>query len=90
MKNTMLTDNALLHKPGLEQNDESIDNANKVVNEQEQQQATNDDQQEDKDKQYDEINKDRSWKGGKEDEEEIDPDRSHEQTDDSDATEKKI
>lgn len=70
MKNTTSTDNALLHKPGLEQNDKNINSDSKVVNKQEQQLA-NDHEQEDKDKQYDEINKDRSWKGGKEDEEEI-------------------
>ncbi|CAN5785949.1 hypothetical protein BH10BAC2_BH10BAC2_35980 [soil metagenome] len=79
MKNTTSTDNALLHKPGLEQNDENINSDNKVVNEQEQQQVTNDDPKEDKDKQYDEINKDRSWKGGKE--EEINADSKDKQTD---------
>lgn len=80
MKNTISTDNALLHKPGSEPNEESIKNDSKVVNEQEQQQDTNDDdKQEDKDKQYDEINKDRSWKGGKEDGEEIVPERTHEE-----------
>ena len=87
MKDTNLSDNALIQKPDQQPGIKNINSDDKT---QETQEMINDGKKakDDNDKKYDEQNKDRSWQGGKE--EEIDEDRPDKQTDDSDEKEKMI
>ena len=89
MKNTSSTSNASPEQNWPQSNGDT-NRDNKVVNEQEQQEITNNDSNNanDNDKQYNKQNENRSRQEGKI--EDIETNRPGEQTNDSDETEKKI